>query len=379
MAAVVGVALIFGIRWVTSSGDDDDSSSTTTPITSASALRREGSSPVSIAASREKAALMGQIAVNYRNSGRTVNGACYDVTVRSVASGTGEAALSTGWDEGDFGARPDVWTPAASTWVSLLRNDLVTLDRPDILPASTTPFPSVTSTPLVLAMPQPMAEALGWPTTEIGWSDVLALAKDPQGWATKGHPEWGKFTLGKTNPDLDLRARRDDRHARRRHRHVLRPDRQALERPEVQQYLQDVEPPSCTTATPHCTYLANLQRADDSGAALGYCPRGGGGEGVLDYNAGNPSGDPATLGQHATPKVPLVAVYPKEGTLSSDSPYVVLNAPVHRPRRRPAPRTSWPTCSRPISRNCSPTTSSAPPTTSPAADHQQPVPDRGRS
>jgi Ca-activated chloride channel family protein len=76
------------------------------------------------------------------------------------------------------------------------------------------------------------------------------------------------------------------------------------------------------------TYLANLQRADDSGAALGYLSAAAVEEkSVLDYNAGNPSGDPATLGQHAAPKVPLVAVYPKEGTLYSDSPYVVLNAP----------------------------------------------------
>jgi Ca-activated chloride channel homolog len=48
---------------------------------------------------------------------------------------------------------------------------------------------------------------------------------------------------------------------------------------------------------------------------------------VWDYNQGNPTGDPATLGKHAKPKVPLVAVYPKEGTLLSDHPYVVLTAP----------------------------------------------------
>src|SRR5437867_7944648 len=37
-----------------------------------------------------------------------------------------------------------------------------------------------------LAMPVPMAEALGWPNAEIGWSDVLALARDPRGWAARG-------------------------------------------------------------------------------------------------------------------------------------------------------------------------------------------------
>src|SRR5439155_23704653 len=40
-----------------------------------------------------------------------------------------------------------------------------------------------------------------------------------------------------------------------------------------------------------------------------------------------PTGDPATLGNHAPPRTPLVAIYPKEGTLLSDNPYVVLSAP----------------------------------------------------
>jgi Ca-activated chloride channel family protein len=48
---------------------------------------------------------------------------------------------------------------------------------------------------------------------------------------------------------------------------------------------------------------------------------------VWDFNQGNPTGDPATLGRHPKPKVPLVAIYPKEGTLLSDHPWVVLTAP----------------------------------------------------
>ena len=76
------------------------------------------------------------------------------------------------------------------------------------------------------------------------------------------------------------------------------------------------------------TYLSNLQRADDAGGAMNYLSAVAVEEkSVLDYDAGNPSGDPATLGRHAPPKVPLVAIYPKEGTLYSDSPYVVLKAP----------------------------------------------------
>jgi Ca-activated chloride channel family protein len=45
---------------------------------------------------------------------------------------------------------------------------------------------------------------------------------------------------------------------------------------------------------------------------------------VWYYNQGNPTGDPTLAGKHARPKTPLVAIYPKEGTLVSDHPYVTL-------------------------------------------------------
>ncbi|MCB1039243.1 MAG: extracellular solute-binding protein, partial [Acidimicrobiales bacterium] len=47
---------------------------------------------------------------------------------------------------------------------------------------------------------------------------------------------------------------------------------------------------------------------------------------VIDYNAGNPDGvlEPGEVPRK--PKVPLVAIYPKEGTLYSDSPLYVLDA-----------------------------------------------------
>jgi Ca-activated chloride channel homolog len=288
---------------------------------------REGCTTVNIAASSEKAALMGQIANSYRDSGRTVNGECFDVAVTSAASGTAEANLAAGWDDTLNGPSPDVWTPAASTWVSLLQSDLTAKDRPNIVPA--TASESVTSTPLVLAMPEPMAKALGWPDTPIGWADVLALATDPQGWASKGHPEWGKFTLGKTNPTVStsgLAATIGTLVAATGTSSDL--TQAALQKPEVQQYLKDVESSVVHYGDTTLTYLANLQRADDAGAALGYLSAAAVEEkSVLDYNAGNPSGDPKTLGEHAAPKVPLVAVYPKEGTLYSDSPYVILDAP----------------------------------------------------
>ena len=48
---------------------------------------------------------------------------------------------------------------------------------------------------------------------------------------------------------------------------------------------------------------------------------------VIDYNTGNPDGvlDPGE--EPRPPRVPLVAFYPKEGTLFSDNPFFVLDAP----------------------------------------------------
>ena len=57
-------------------------------------------------------------------------------------------------------------------------------------------------TPLVIAMPQPMAEATGYPGTPFSWADLLRLSTSGEGWAAIGHPEWGPFRLGKTNPNL---------------------------------------------------------------------------------------------------------------------------------------------------------------------------------
>ena len=186
----------------------------------------------------------------------------------------------------------------------------------------------MTSTPLVLAMPEPMAKALGWPDTPIGWADVLALAKDPQGWASKGHPEWGKFTLGKTNPNVStsgLAATIGTLVAATGTSSDL--TQAALQKPEVQQYLKDVESSVIHYGDTTLTYLSNLQRADDAGAALGYLSAVAVEEkSVLDYNAGNPSGDPATLGDHAPPEGSAGGGVPEGG-------HAVQRQPVRHPGR----------------------------------------------
>jgi len=329
-AVVVGVLLVVVLRQVFTDGDAGSGQ----PVSGDQP--RTGCTQLAVVASSEKAALLQQIATDYERADRRVGGRCVDVQVTSKASGAAEEALARGWDPGVDGPQPDVWSPAASTWLALLREDLARGDRPGLL---TEKNPSIARTPLVLAMPQPMAEALGWPKTALGWGDVLALSRNPQGWAAKGHREWGRFKLGKTSPFrstsglaatvgtfVAATGRSSDLTARDLADKTIRSYAQAVERGVV--HYGD------TTLT----FLGNLQRADDDGQGLTYVSAVAVEEkSVLDYNAGNPSGDPATAGKHRPPKVPLVAVYPKEGTLASDNPFAVLSAPwVDDPKRAAA-------------------------------------------
>ncbi|GAB1820478.1 substrate-binding and vWA domain-containing protein [Herbidospora sp. RD11066] len=265
-----------------------------------------------IAASSEKAELLRRMAADYSARG------CGEVTVVTMASGAALDAIADGWSKSD-GARPDVWSPAASGWLTLLRQ------RSASAPVAAA-NPSIAKTPLVIAMPEPMAQALGWPSKALGWADVLKLATDEKGWARHGHPEWGDFRLGKTHPGFSTSGLNATIGA-----YVAATGMSGdlttrdVASPAVRRFVQGVERSIVHYGDTTLTFLSNLQRADDAGAAMSYISAVTVEEkSVWDYNQGNPTGDPATLGQHDAPKVPLVAIHPKEGTLLSDNPYAVL-------------------------------------------------------
>ncbi|HUR51930.1 MAG TPA: substrate-binding and VWA domain-containing protein [Mycobacteriales bacterium] len=318
VAGVVGVLLIAVVRSVT--GGDDKPASTT----SKGPTKNDSCTVVHLTASSEKAALLKQLASDW--DGKVKGAGCARVQVTSKASGGAADALARGWDEAVDGPRPDVWSPAASSWTQLLRQKTTAVDKPDLV-GSAVP-PSIASSPLVIAMPKPMATALGWPGKPLGWGDVLKLAQDKRGWASVGQ-QYGAFTLGKTNPNFStsgLHATIGTYVAATGTSSDL--TLADLRSKRVQAYAQAVERAVVHYGDTTLTFLSNLQQADDNGRGLSYISAVAVEEkSVWDYNQGNPTGDPATLGQHRKPHTPLVAIYPKEGTLLSDSPYVVLQAP----------------------------------------------------
>jgi Ca-activated chloride channel family protein len=207
----------------------------------------------------------------------------------------------------------------------ILRQRLAERDAPNIVPEE---LPRIAATPLVIAMPRPMAQAMGWPNRQLGWADILSLAQDPAGWGKFGHPEWGRFRLGKTNPNFStsgLHATIASFFAATgRSSDLTETDTRD---PKVVSFVKGVESSVVHYGDITLTFLENLQKADDRGQGLSYISAVTVEEkSVWDYNMGNPTGDPTTLGSHPRPRTPLAAVYPKEGTLLSDNPFVVLNA-----------------------------------------------------
>jgi Ca-activated chloride channel family protein len=319
IAAVVGIGLVALLRNVFEGGGDGGGSSAT-------AKPQAGCTSLSVVGSSEKAALLQGIAADYQKADRRVRGRCVRVQVTSKSSGGAAEALARGWDDAVDGVRPDVWSPASSSWVVILRQRLAERDLPGMVPDS---IPHVAETPLVIAMPRPMAQALGWPDKAIGWSDVLSLSRDPAGWGKLNHPEWGAFRLGKTNPNFSTSGLNATIGAffaaTGRSSDLTEAD---LGDAKVIDFVKGVESSVVHYGDITLTFLQNLLEADDRGAGLSYISAVTVEEkSVWDYNKGNPSGDPKTLGKHAPPKTPLVAIYPKEGTLLSDNPYTVLTAP----------------------------------------------------
>jgi len=325
IAVVVGIALVVGVRFILA-GHGTAKPHASGPTASAPTAVRHGCRQLAVTASSEKAALLSRLAEAYNRAGHQVQGKCVAVRVTSKASGGAMEALAGGWNTTLDGPRPDVWTPASTSWTVLLKQRLAVADHPSLLPATT---PSIAQTPLVIAMPKPMAQALGWPGKALGWGDLLALTSAPAGWGALGHPEWGAFTLGKTNPDFStsgLNATIGTYFAATGRSSDL--SAADVASPKVVAYVKGVESSVVHYGDTTLTFLSNLAEADAKGQGLTYISAVTVEEkSVWDYNMGNPSGDPKTLGQGKRPRIPLVAIYPKEGTLLSNNPYVVLTAP----------------------------------------------------
>jgi Ca-activated chloride channel homolog len=298
---------------------------------------RGGSLRLQVVASPDQADVMAQAAAEYGRRRPTVDNRCVDVQVRGVESVEAANALVGDWDEVALGSRPDVWVPASSAWALQVQLKRQATKQSDVIPFER---PKVATTPLVFAMPKPMAQALGWPERPMGWSDLLGAVRNPQGWKAFNQPEWGPFRLGKLDPNVStpaLEALIGSVFAATGQGSDLSVETLAKQADQLRALILGMERAPGQDADTPATFLANLQQADQAGQTLGFFSAVPLDEkSVLDYNRGN-LGGLEDGGQRPKPKVPLVAVYPKEWTLEADHPWMVLRAPwVDAAKRRAA-------------------------------------------
>ncbi|MBI4850313.1 MAG: VWA domain-containing protein [Acidobacteria bacterium] len=164
--------------------------------------------------------------------------------------------------------------------------------------------------PVVIAMWKPMAEAIGWGKKPIGWAEILDLARNPQGWAAYGHPEWGRFQFGHTHPEYSnsglISLFATIYAATGKTADLAKAD---IDNPKTSNYLAGIEQAVVHYGT--STGFFSSKMFANGPAYLSAA--------VLYENNVIDSYSP----QYKLP-LPIVAIYPKEGTFWSDHPIGIV-------------------------------------------------------
>jgi Ca-activated chloride channel family protein len=232
-------------------------------------------------------------------------------TIRVEATPMGSIASGDGIADGTL--QPTIWSPASSAYVPVTNANWRKGHAEDLVVG--TPNDLVLS-PVVIAMWRPMAEALGWPDEAIGWSDIAELATSDEGWAGYGYPEWGSFKLGHTHPNFSnsgiISVIAEAYAGAGKQRGLTAQD---LDDPKVVEFMSEVESSIIHYGESTGFFARRMFERGPSylSAAVMYENL------VAAQEAKRLSGESTQL--------PVVAIYPKEGTFWSNHPYIILNAP----------------------------------------------------
>jgi Ca-activated chloride channel homolog len=238
------------------------------------------------------------------------------VKVTGAALGSGEAMQAI--LAGD--RQPAVFSPASGAYLQLL--DHAWLQQAgNTKPIAGAGEPVVLS-PIVIAMWKPMAEALGWPAKPIGWAEILEVSRNPKGWGAHGRAEWGQFKLGHTHPEFSnsglLAVLASAYAGGGKTRGLTAAD---LADKKLQAMVAAVEDSIVHYGKSTGFFADKMFERGPSylSAAVLYENL------VIESYARSPA-----------PPLPVVAIYPTEGTFWSDHPYAILDAPWVDPGEREA-------------------------------------------
>jgi Ca-activated chloride channel family protein len=286
-------------------GGGGDKGTATRPPGAAAEKAPAGAVEVQFAYSPEKEPLLKPQIAAFNRSGAQADGKPVFVRAEIVSSGDAEARIA----DGSF--KPVAWSPASSLWGRLLNFEADRALAPD-------ENPSIARTPLVIAMWEPMTQALGYPRKKIGFDDILRLAQSDQGWAAYGRPEFGRFKLVHTNPDFStsgLSAVVAEYYAATGKKEGLRPeDITGKARATVKSIERSIVHYGDNTL-----FISDQMRAKGPGYASAVAMEEAT---LLAFNRDRGS----------QPK--LIAIYPDEGTFYSDNPFIVLDGDWVTPAQR---------------------------------------------
>ncbi len=208
--------------------------------------------------------------------------------------------------------QPTIWSPASSVYVPVANADWRQSHGEDLVDDAE----DLVLSPVVIAMWRPMAEALGWPDKALGWADIAEMAISEEGWAAFDYPEWGSFKFGHTHPNFSnsgiVSVIAETYAGADKQRDLTLDD---LQNEGLRNFVEDVESSVIHYGRSTGFFARRMFERGPSylSAAVMYENL------VVEQETQRLSGESAQL--------PVVAIYPKEGTIWSNHPYGILNAP----------------------------------------------------
>jgi Ca-activated chloride channel homolog len=262
---------------------------------------------ISVLYGSEKQAWMEMVTKQFNDQGvKSTSGKPIYVTATPMGSNESLSQILSGQ------AQPTVWSPASSILIPVANEQWGRSHNGDKL---ITDAPPLLLSPVVIAMWEPMARALGWPDIKLGWSDIAQLTTSGKTWKDYGHPEWGVFQFGHTHPDYSnsgiASILAEIYAATGKTRGLTTAD---VQRPSTAAFVKAVE-----SGVIHYGESTGFFADQLFTRGPGYLSAA-----VLYENLVVQSYDHA---KYPNVALPIVAFYPKEGTFWSDHPYATLNAP----------------------------------------------------
>ncbi len=200
-----------------------------------------------------------------------------------------------------------VWSPSNSLWKSVLNFEA----DAEVGGSGQGDADPLLLNPVVLGMWKPMAQALGWPGKSIGLKDILDLNANPDGWGSVGHPEWGHFKYAHTNPEVSstgLSTVAAEFYAGAGK--ITGLTEEDVNDPKVRDFVKSIEGSIVHYSATTTIFKENVRK------------------GGMDYVSAVALEEQTVIDLNRTGMpVPLVAIYPREGTFWHDNPYIILKEP----------------------------------------------------